>query len=382
MVTRRTTAQEIPPEGDPETAAVTQAPGWGVPVSTRATNADAIDADDDDATESLISQFVGALSEPAADRLRVKVYRINDVSGKLEYCRDMLPGQFKAPDMLERLRVDWGPGEYEFRLIGSAGIMKRLRQSVANPLGPVAAIAAPAQSSDAMAQALAMLAQGQNAIIEALNRRPDPREEMRANLEMLALMRNAFAPAAAPAAPALDPMAMFSQVVGMIRESKKTIAEFADDEREEKDPLGAAIPKLIETASALVLKANAPQPMPTIAAPASLSTPRENPEEVIPQSDVTEETADMTNPAMLLLRGYVDDLLDMIARNETPEKGGEYIAQNIPEEFDAYLTNRYWFEFIAANFPQLTQHEAWVRAAKAHADKLMSDPEENDAAQG
>lgn len=347
----------------------------------------AVNADDSEPEPelSVADKFRNALGETPTDKARVRVSRVNDETGAIEFCQDLTLPQFMLPDMLDRLRGQWGAGHYEFMLIGPRGTIRRGRQRVAAPFGPApvsSQATQPAPQSDALAQAMAVLAQGQAAILDALTRRPDPREEMKSNLEMFAAMRAAFQPVAAPAAPAVDPMAMFSQVVGMIRESKKTIAEFADDEREEKDPLGAAIPKLIDTASALVLKANAPQPVPMIAAPASLSTPRENPAEVIPQPEVTEEPTDMSNPAMLLLRGYVDDLLDMIARNESPEKGGEYIAQNIPEEFDAYLTNRYWFEFIAANFPQLTQHEAWVRAAKAHADKLMSDPEENDAAQG
>lgn len=367
MATRTPPADDTPPD-------------WRVAVGDSAPQAT---EDDDDL--SIVEKFRVALGETPTDKARVRLFRIAPESGNLEFCRDMTMGQFLVSDMLERVRGEWGAGEFEFMLIGPRGTLKRARHRIAAPFGPapVSSPATNAPQNDALAQALMMLAQGQQSIVEALTRRPDPREEMKAQLEMLAAMRAAFQPAAAPAAPAVDPMSMFSQVVGMIRESKKTIAEFADDEREEKDPLGAAIPKLIDTASALVLKANAPQPVPMIAAPASLSMPRENPApEPIPQPEVSESETDMTNPAMLLLRGYVDDLLDMIARNEPPEKGGEYIAENIPEEFDAYLTNRYWFEFIAANFPQLAQHETWVRAAKAHADKLMSEPEEGDAAQG
>lgn len=367
MATRTPPADDTPPD-------------WRVAVGDSAPQ-----ATDDDEDLSIVEKFRVALGETPTDKARVRLFRIAPESGNLEFCRDMTMGQFLVSDMLERVRGEWGAGEFEFMLIGPRGTLKRARHRIAAPFGPapVSSPATNAPQNDALAQALTMIAQGQAAILQAINQRPDPREEMKAQLEMLAAMRAAFQPAAAPAAPAVDPMAMFSQVVGMIRESKKTIAEFADDEREEKDPLGAAIPKLIDTASALVLKANAPQPVPMIATPASLSMPRENPApEPIPQPEVSESETDMTNPAMLLLRGYVDDLLDLIARNEAPEKGGEYIAENIPEEFDAYLTNRYWFEFIAANFPQLAQHEAWIRAAKAHADKLMSEPEEGDAAQG
>ncbi len=335
---------------------------------------------------SVVDKFRNALGETPTDKARVRVSRVSDESGAIEFCQDLTLPQFMLPDMLDRLRAQWGAGHYEFMLIGPRGTIRRGRQRVAAPFGPApvsSQATQPAPQSDALAQAMAVLAQGQAAILDALTRRPDPREEMKAQLEMLAAMRAAFQPVAAPAAPAVDPMAMFSQVVGMIRESKKTIAEFADDEREEKDPLGAAIPKLIDTASALVLQAQkSPAPVAPISLPPSIAEARaDNPAE-IPQPEVTEGTADMTNPAMLLLRGYVDDLLDLIARNEPPEKGGEYVAENIPEEFDAYLTNRYWFEFLAANFPQLAQHETWVRAAKAHADKLMTEPEEGDAAQG
>lgn len=343
----------------------------------------AVNADDSEPELSVADKFRNALGETPTDKARVRVSRVNDETGAIEFCQDLTLPQFMLPDMLDRLRGQWGAGHYEFMLIGPRGTIRRGRQRVAAPFGPAPVslqATQPAPQSDALAQAMAVLAQGQAAILDALTRRPDPREEMKSNLEMFAAMRAAFQPATAPA---LDPMAMFTQVVSMIRESKKTIAEFADDEREEKDPLGAAIPKLIDTASALVLQAQKPPaPVAPISLPPSIADARAvNPAE-IPQPEMTEEPADMTNPAMLLLRGYVDDLLDIIARNESPEKGGEYIAENIPEEFDAYLENRYWFEFISANFPQLAQHETWVRAAKAHADKLISGPEETDAAQG
>lgn len=381
MVTRRNATAENPP-GEPPSGEDDATPGtWGVPVSGRGTNPiDAIDDADEAETDAVVGRFVAALSSPSADRMRIKVYKANESSGKLDYCRDMMPAQFQASDTFERIREEWGAGEFEFRLIGDQGIVRRIRQSIANPIGRGTASPTPAPQNEGIAQALAMLAQSQTAILQALQQRPDPQVAMMQSMQMMKMMREIVAPAAAPPAPTVDPMTMFSQVVGMIRESKKTIQEFTEDEREEKDPLAATLPKLVEAASALVLQNNrAPQVAAPVQLPASVTHNRATdatpaapvaPVESVPAID--SNAIDMNDPAMLMIRGAIEDLIDMAKRGESPEKGGEYIADKVPDELLDYMDNRYWFEVVVQLFPALREHETWVRAAKAHADTLFA----------
>ena len=386
MPTRKAPEGETTHGGAGETLADVSGQPWGVNVSARVTQSNPIDDADADDADAVVSRFNAALASPSADRMRIRVYKSNNENGKLDFCREMLPTQFQAPDMFERLRKEWGAGEFEFRLIGDAGIVRRIRQSIAAPLAPLDQPAALAPQSDAIAQALMMLAQNQNAILQALTQRPDPRAEMMQNLEQLRLMREIFAPAHAPVAPAapVDQLAMVDKVFAMVANAKRAVRELNDDEPP-TDPLGASLPKLIDAASALVLQNNRPPAaVAPIVEPASLTHNRATAAQH-PQHDQTHAALpvaeplpiNMEDPSMLLIRGAVEDLIDMAKRGDSPEKGGEYIADKVPDELLEYMDNRYWFEFVVNLFPALRDHEAWVRAAKAHADTLFTDEPES-----
>ena len=158
---------------------------------------------DDDEDLSIVEKFRVALGETPTDKARVRLFRIAPDSGNMEFCRDMQMQQFLVADMLERVRGEWGAGEFEFMLIGPRGTLKRARHYIAAPFGP-APISSPATNApqnDALAQALTMIAQGQAAILQAINQRPDPREEMKAQLEMLAAMRATHAASACVSGP-------------------------------------------------------------------------------------------------------------------------------------------------------------------------------------
>lgn len=353
---------------------------WRVPVApvtSRETIEGSTAALDDDDPDALAERFASLIGQSAGERMIVKLYRVDPRTGRLAWCEDMTPHQIDSVDALDNIRKAWGSGEFEFRLIGSQGIKMRRRQVVA-ARPDVPALPAPASShsfSDPLADALARIAEGQAAILQTLARRPDEGSEIRRMTELATLMRT-IAPAPAPS-PSVDMVGMMSAMFGLLKDAKATMREISDDvPPEPADPIMASLPKLVD----LVSRASSPAPAEParVIAPASLveNRARHVPEpiatEVAPAPDPLPET-----PEQMMLRGEIEDLCDMAKRGEPPEKGGERIAERLPDELLDYMQNRYWFEIVAQLFPIIREHEDWLRKAKAHADIVLSQPDDD-----
>lgn len=349
----------------------------GVVVSLPDTN-----ALDEDAQE-VADRFDAALASPESERMTVKIYRVSESTGKLEYAQDLTRHQFDRPDMLDTIRRTWGAGEYEFRLIGSKGIIARRRQSVAQPLGPIPETAT-APGSDALAMVLQTIAQGQQRLLEALQSRPDPMAQMTSMLGLAKLMREAFSQPPAPAAPASDPLSMVREVMSVIKETRNAVKEIAEEEAAPPaDPLAAIVPQALQALTSLTQSQGANnqpvQPLAPIQIPQPVNIP--------PPNNMQQTTEHQANPApqvqetpeQMMIRGCIEDLCDMAARNDPIEKGGEYIADKVPDELLSYMDNRYWFELVAGAYPIVKAHEDWIRKAKAHADTLLREDDTPDA---
>lgn len=336
---------------------------------------------DEDAQE-VADRFDAALASPESERMTVKIYRVSDATGKLEYAQDLTRHQFDRPDMLETIRRTWGAGEYEFRLIGSKGIIARRRQSVAQPLGPIPeATAAP--NSDALAVIVQTIAQGQQRLLEALQSRPDPMADMARMMQMAKLMREAFAPAT-PAAPASDPLSMVREVMSVIKETRNAVKEIAEEEAAPPtDPLAAIVPQALQALTSLTQSQNANnqpvQPLAPIQIPQPVNVPPPNNMQQPIEHQANPAPQVQETPEQMMIRGCIEDLCDMAARNDPIEKGGEYIADKVPDELLSYMDNRYWFELVAGAYPIVKPHEDWIRKAKAHADTLLRDDGTPDA---
>lgn len=341
------------------------------------------DAEEDEQT--LLEKMQALLADTPADKVRIKLYRVpkpGAIDRRFLWCQDYTPDEFADSD-LEGIRAKWGPGDYQLRLIGSRGVVKAQTVSIAAPSTPAASTGQPSE----IAQAIAMLAENQARMLEALTHRPDPQASMRETLTLMTLMRDAMGintQNAAPAAAAPNPMEMMREVFSMVREAKSAAKELASEEGGEPaptDPL-AMLPKLLDLVGG-AMKQGAAQPaqmLPPLQIPQTVAAapmPSVNTDPSI-QNNLVSSPQTQSQPVkqmtaeQIMIMGNIDTLCRMADAGIDPQKGGEYIADNLPDDLLDHLEHPQWFELVSGIFPQLKPREQWIRAAKEHADKLLA----------
>jgi hypothetical protein len=351
----------------------------GVPVSYHVTNPPNLDSDDEPALD-VVERLRLELQGEGGDRSKVKVYRIPE-RGDRELCRDY-SGQEIADGGTDVIRHEWGPGVYELVIYGSKGIAARSRIRFAAPLVTLPAPGSSSGNGGDLASALRALVEMQGQTLRAIQTM-QPQQAPQSRAEMLAEMaalKNLFTPAAPASA---DPMAMFSSVLGVFREMKGAAQEIVGDATPEPaDPLAASLPKLIDLAGKL-MPAGGLQGAAPAAPPVTMS-------EGVPLVQLPPATAAAVAPShpapaaptdedddTVIVRGLIAQLVKMARTGASVENGGEFIADNLPDDLLNLMDHPQWWDFVVQAFPQLAPHETWMKAAKAHADKLLT--EEPDA---
>ena len=127
------------------------------------------------------------------DRMKVKVYRKVPGGTGLEWCTDYTVGEWEEGD-IARVRQEWGPGNYELRVVsqGKRGILLRDHFRIAQVTrGEPVPAPAPAPQSSELADVVRMLAEGQQRILEAVSQRPDPAAQLQSTLGLMVSMREA-----------------------------------------------------------------------------------------------------------------------------------------------------------------------------------------------
>lgn len=311
---------------------------------------------DDDEDEATIADRLRSLvAQTPSDRIIVKLYRPNRSSRRMEWCADYAPHDLEERD-LELIREQWGAGPYELRVIGSSGILSRIQVNIAEMPVSAAPVASGGPSAELAAILRAMQEQNaaQNAaLLAAITNRPDPRAEMMQSLEMMRMMRDAFAPP--PAAPALDQVAMIRGIAEAVKSMREVSRELSPEDDGPPDMI-TMLAKGLDTIRTLSTQQAPTQSFPALPAP-------EIPASFSPESD----------PMLLSLRSHLVRLVTMANGNRTPIEGGEYIYQELPEELIPILNHASWFDSCAALYPPVKLQEAWARKAHAHALVLFAE---------
>ena len=357
------TAEDVPVKGaDGE---------WRMPVSAQNALAALAESEleDEDAAELAIGERVRLLlAQTGGERVSIKLYRIDPKSRSMPWCCDYTPEEFQNGD-LEMIRQQWGPGEYEARVIGSRGIIAKPRFTIASPYAlvnhnPIQQQAAqqPAASSE-LSQALQMMAQTQAMILQTLQgmQQAPQGSGMADALGLLRTARDILQPASS--APPVDPLASFTQIAAAMRTMRDLSQEINPPAATDPDnPLSLAGPIIDMIKTAMQQRQGVPQQFPAIAPPPSLS---ENPVQDS-HHDQQQETAQM------ILNGAVSQLVKMATANDDPKNGGVFIYNGLPSDLIPYLSYPNWFEILSSVAPALTPHRAWIEQAKAHADTLFA----------
>jgi hypothetical protein len=329
---------------------------------------------DEPIEETAADRVAAMLAESMGDdRAKVKLNRAKpDQPGKFEWCKDYNAADFEAGGF-EMVRRDWGPGEYQVILYGTVpGTKKytiRAREVVLiahNNSDTTTTIPGVGAVPTGIEHAFRAMAQQNEQIMRALTDRPqvDPMAQMRMFFEMMTLAKGAFGGDRSPIGELLEGI---KQIQGVA----KDLAPGAEKEPREPSMMELA-PKVLDILSAGMQQRQ--QPMlsaPQISVPVSLDPSRvptsptpQNPQQFHqpPEQQMRADIDD--NPALLILQGYLTQLVDMAKNGATADAGAELLAEKLPDEFVEFIKLPTWFELLAfyvkARVPEIVNHRAWL----------------------
>lgn len=330
------------------------------------------------------------LSEVGADeRAVVKVHRV-PANGKEEWCEDYAPHDFESGG-LRMIRDAWGPGVYSIRLYGVRegrfGILSRTQISLRESRLPVAANGAPSDATR-------LLMESQAAILRALTERPaapDPKDSLKEMLGMMALMRDAFPPAA-PAAPQKSSIAEIVEAIREMREASEIIAPGGDGKDESLTGMVKSMLPLISTAIANRGAAAPPAaygpPLGAIGTGEPIGAANDTPPgDPLGQSEGELDMGALQDALMATrLRAYVFQLLTWARKDEGRidgahvENGAGLVADKMPDEWLDLLELDDWWLMFSAQVPEAVPYQAWFTAARDRAMVMLSDEGEETGA--
>lgn len=383
--------RKVPPTSavNAETIDDGEAATWQAPINGAAVSRFvARDETEGDVETGIGDRIRDLVAQSGADRVKVKVYRRNPRTGKLDYCQDYSPDAFDD-DGLSMLREDWGAGDYELRVIGSTGILARPSVSIA----PLRTAPAVDNSNSEMAQMLRMLAEGQQRMIEALSTRPDPTVQLQSTLALMVSMREAMGLNQAPA-PAQSMSSSLSDIVAAVRSLREVSNEITPKDPDPDNPMALAMPILEVVKTAMQNRQPQPQPqaqpqpqpvyVPPVAlqpirVPASLqgatvqSTAPVHVSAPQPESKPVNDPEPTKTPEQAAdeLRGLLAHLVGMAQTDAPIETAAEFVADNLPDELLMLLESPYWFPFLSQVAPEVAPHESYFRKVKDRAVFLL-----------
>lgn len=332
-------------------------------------------------SDNLVARTRAIISERPGQQMTVKLYRMSE-NGTRVFCTNYSPEKFEKGD-LEMVRSEWGHGRFEIRLIGPTGLADKPREfEIAERFNnPVPAL--QNQNGGELAQVLRMLAESNAQILRALSDRapatppPDPMAQFQ---QFASIMRDLNPAPAAPAAPVQSASSMLADLMGAMKALKEVAAEAAPPAPSD-DPM-AMLPSVLEIVKGAMQQRNGGQQVntgggfPMIETPGSFVAQNPAPQQT-EQSQTEAEQMNITGA--MILRGLLQQLVNMAAAKQPPEAGGLFIYEKMPDEFVQYLELPNWFEIVESFEPRVSMHREWLEKAKAFADIEFSKPDEDDA---
>ncbi len=346
-------------------------------------------ADQEIESDNLVNRTRDIIARTPNEQITLKLYRLKDDGSRI-FCANYSPEKFASGD-LEMIRAEWGAGKFELRMIGPKGLKDRPREfEIAERVGastPSIANNQPQQNTELLA-VLRMMADSQAAILRAVSDKPAQVDSLEQFKQFASIMRD-MAPAANPIAaqPPQSASSMLADLMGAMKALKEVAAETAPPAPSE-DPM-AMLPSILGIVKeAMGARSNggnsANVGFPMIETPASVM--QHTTAETSTDQPTTESDGQMNITAALVMRGTLQKLIGMAVKGDTPENGGLFIYEKLPDEFLQYLDLPNWFEIIESFEPAVTPHRAWIEKAKSFADiefaKTDADSESDDPSQG
>jgi hypothetical protein len=79
----------------------------------------------------------------------------------------------------------------------------------------------------------------------------------------------------------------------------------------------------------------------------------------------------------MLFEGFVAKLAQMASDGTAPDKGAEFLFENLPDEVFSMLQLPNWWAIVIAKAPSLKPYEAWFAAVKSDLDRIIAEEHEN-----
>lgn len=347
---------------------------------------------------SIADRLRELIAGDTAGQVKIKLYRINPRSGAFEWCRDMAAAELQSGD-LEPIREEWGAGSYELRVYGRQGLLAKPRVVIAEAMQPrqVQQIAHTSGNDGAVAQALVMIADTQRMILERLSAPPPPAPDPMAQMVQLgtviATMRQAFGPAETATA-GKTPFDQVKELLQVTREVKSAARELSDDTpaAEPESMLGLAgkaldAIRVLAPGQAAQLQHNPMppvQPLQPLHVPASIPPAQQLQAQPAPDPTHNPDPAHVMNNTpetieQIQMRQAIELLCALAAAGRPAVEGGAVIYERLPDELIDHLDHPEWFKLVSGAFPALAPHEAWMREAKAEADKLFAEDDDDNS---
>lgn len=308
-------------------------------------------------------------------RAVVKVYKID--SGASVFCDEYSPAEFEDGGY-SMLRAAFGAGKFKIMLYGEHpqtarfGILAREQVTIAENRAPANHITQP---DNGMTQILAGIAKGQEQMLQALievKQAPpvDPMAQMTQMLSMMTMMRTAMG---------LDGQSgqksTIGEIVAAVRELREVAGEITPGAREDGDSLTAMLPQVLDVIkTGMAAQRPAPTAIPQITLPQSLQSASSAAE-----SQSTPEGQDDMNPmAILKLRGYMSQLIDMAVKGESPDAGAALIFEKLPDDFIELMALPNWFDALKLVSNGVEPHQVWLTEARDKALAMFEAPDQFD----
>ena len=284
--------------------------------------------DIDSQMNRIFEEFGG---DPTDTEFNIHVKRVMPGRGELEHCFSCLPHELPITD---RIKNEWGPGEYSVWIYKDKKIWKRRKMNIAKALDK------PVQHNDlssggGLKDILSAMQANQERQWQQMqdlmlrqNQQPNQMDQMTNMLNMMALMKQVMGEPAKPQ----DPMKTI--------ELAKSLAEMMGDSGDKSSLdrlIEQALPALIEGAKQApnqqLQPTLHPQLQPQVQIkhnPISVPIPPDPPN----QSTITTQKEE--NPEMMItamVKSKLPELINWASQEKDPELYAEFVLDNIPDMF-------------------------------------------------
>lgn len=320
------------------------------------------------------------------DRASLKVYRVTGPN-KYAFCEDMSPADFESRGYTG-IRKRWGAGTYQLRLYGvhpqsrRFGVLAKENVDIAEALDETATTptAAPSAMGGEMASLLRTIAEGQQAMMQAIVNRPqvDPMEQLKQTIGLVTLINQAGGGGQK------QPGNSIAEMVANFKAIKEMAGEFGGGGGGDGDSLLSLAKPIVEMVSAAQRQqvvapavhapimvpqrfAQPPQPMP-VAHPAGVP---EHDAHDMPDNEhvgnMPEEDEDpMSAFQMAKLPLTLKTLRGLAAKGDaTVEQGAEFAYEELPDLVLDALQKDDWFEALQMVAPDAVSYKPWLEKVRA-----------------